>query len=245
MKYEKGSFITVPNQKRLIGMDPIAQTVFMWLCFHANQEGECYPSHVTIAREAGLGKTSVKKAISILVDGGLIEKENRKDGKKNQTNLYQVIIGGVGREATEVGREATKGVGRETSRELNPSSLTQSTKLPFDTFWNLYDKKTGRPKSEKKWNALSLKDQELILKYIPKYKIAQPNKIYRKNPETFFNNRSWEDELIADISASKGMWKCEYGHMHKRGEECGHGLERRYSSSPFSQTLKDKFQVKK
>ncbi len=41
--------------------------------------------------------------------------------------------------------------------------------------------------------------------YIPKYKAAQPNKQYRKNPETFLNNKSWNDELIyygtsADVS---------------------------------------------
>jgi hypothetical protein len=190
MKYEKGSFITVPNQKRLIGMDPIAQTVFMWLCFHANQEGECYPSHVTIAREAGLGKTSVKKAISILVDGGLIEKENRKDGKKNQTNLYQVIIGGVGREATEVGREATEGVGRETSRELNPSSLTQSTEV-------LLTKKTQKFIQELKetMNGISVrKDQvEEIKKFVSYWTEPDKNWQKQKDPKIRYDHqKTWD-----------------------------------------------------
>ena len=35
-----------------------------------------------------------------------------------------------------------------------------------------------------------------MFEYIPKYKQAQPDKQYRKNPETFLRNRSWEDELI-------------------------------------------------
>ncbi len=68
--------------------------------------------------------------------------------------------------------------------------------ISFEKFWNAYDKKVGRPKSEKKWYKLSLKDQGAIMAYIPNYKKAQPDKKYRKNPETFFNNRSWEDELI-------------------------------------------------
>lgn len=120
----------VPNQKELQGLDPIAQVVFMWLCYHANQDGECFPSQATLCKESGAGRTTVKKALTLLENIGLIEKEIRKDGNRNLTNLYQVIIGGVGREATPLGREATEGVGRQASRELNPSSLTQSNEEP-------------------------------------------------------------------------------------------------------------------
>jgi len=70
--------------------------------------------------------------------------------------------------------------------------------ISFDDFWNLYDKKVGLTKCKQKWDKLSNADKQMIINYIPKYKIAQPDKRYRKNPETFFNNRSWEDELISD-----------------------------------------------
>lgn len=68
--------------------------------------------------------------------------------------------------------------------------------IPFDDFWNLYDKKIWRPKCEKKRKALSDKEREAIIDHIPKYKISQPDKKYRKNPETYFNNKSREDEII-------------------------------------------------
>ncbi len=68
--------------------------------------------------------------------------------------------------------------------------------ISFDTFWNLYDKKVGKPKSEKKWNSLSDKDRSEIMEYIPKYIDSQPNQRFRKNPEAFLNNESWLDELI-------------------------------------------------
>ena len=183
MKYEKGSFITVPNQKRLIGMNPIAQTVFMWLCFHANQEGECYPSHVTIAREAGLGKTSIKKAIAILVDSGLIEKENRKDGKKNKTNLYQIIIRGVGREAT---------------RELNPSSLTQSTEV-------LLTQKTKKFIQELKetMNGISVRKNQIeeIKKFVSYW--TEPDKNWKKQNDPkirYDHQKTW------DMKRRLGTW---------------------------------------
>jgi len=179
-------------------MNPIAQTVFMWLCFHANQEGECYPSHVTIAREAGLGKTSIKKAIAILVDSGLIEKENRKDGKKNKTNLYQIIIGGVGREATEVGREATEGVGRETSRELNPSSLTQSTEV-------LLTQKTKKFIQELKetMNGISVRKDRIeeIKKFVSYW--TEPDKNWKKQNDPkirYDHQKTW------DMKRRLGTW---------------------------------------
>ena len=67
----------------------------------------------------------------------------------------------------------------------------------FSDFWNLYDKKVGsRDKIEKKWNSLSQKTKEQIIDYLPRYLEATPEKAYRKNPQTFLNNKSWEDEII-------------------------------------------------
>jgi len=68
----------------------------------------------------------------------------------------------------------------------------------FSIFWNLYDKKVNQTKCKTKWNKLNLKDKNLILEYLPKYKLSTPDKKYRKNPETFFNNRSWEDEILSN-----------------------------------------------
>lgn len=67
----------------------------------------------------------------------------------------------------------------------------------FNDFWNLYDKKVGdKEKLIRKWEKLSKNDRFEIMQYIPFYKKAQPDKKYRKNPETFLNNKSWKDELI-------------------------------------------------
>lgn len=69
--------------------------------------------------------------------------------------------------------------------------------IEFDEFWRLYDKKVGNQnKMKRKWEALSDTERERIKEFIPKYKLAQPDKKFRKNPETFLNNKSWNDELI-------------------------------------------------
>lgn len=67
----------------------------------------------------------------------------------------------------------------------------------FNDFWNLYDKKIGREKSEKKWGKLTQSEKEKILEYLPGYIAATPDAQYRKNPETFLNNKSWNDEIIS------------------------------------------------
>ena len=67
----------------------------------------------------------------------------------------------------------------------------------FERAWNLYDKKVGcKAKLEKKWNSMSKKDRMAAIAYIPAYVIATEDKQYRKNFQTFLNQRGWEDELI-------------------------------------------------
>ena len=66
----------------------------------------------------------------------------------------------------------------------------------FIRFWEMYDKKINRSMCERVWRRLPVKERTAILRYIPLYKQAQPDKRYRKNPLTFLRNKSWLDELI-------------------------------------------------
>lgn len=68
----------------------------------------------------------------------------------------------------------------------------------FEDFWNLYDKKVDRTKAESKWNKLTQKEKEEAVEYIPAYKLAQPDKKFRRNPETFINNKTWQNEIITN-----------------------------------------------
>lgn len=69
----------------------------------------------------------------------------------------------------------------------------------FDKAWNLYQKKVGNKKDlERRWNRLSKEERKAAIEYIPMYVIATPEKQYRKNFQTFINQRSWNDELITE-----------------------------------------------
>ena len=69
--------------------------------------------------------------------------------------------------------------------------------IDFDFFWDYYDKKVGdKIKIKKKWDKLTDEERQKAFNFIESYKIVQPDKFYRKNPETFLNNKSWNDEII-------------------------------------------------
>ena len=75
--------------------------------------------------------------------------------------------------------------------------------IDFEFFWIEYDKKVGdKKKLIKKWNNLTDAEREKIMEYLPSYKNSVPDKQFRKNPETFFNNKSWNDEIVKRISTA-------------------------------------------
>lgn len=111
-------------------------------------------------------------------------------------------------------RESTVQSTQQSTGESNcsidiPITSLPITNIPFNQFWDLYDKKIERDKCERKWNALKDEDRVLIMEYIPKYKKAQPDKQYRKNPDTFFNNKSWLDEIVTPEPVKTGFQQPE------------------------------------
>jgi len=88
--------------------------------------------------------------------------------------------------------------------------------IGFEDFWNAYDKKRGdKIKLELKWISLTDQERENIMTYIPKYKQATPDKKFRKDPQTFFNNKSWNDEIIISNENSSGDNKRSIKHTDK------------------------------
>jgi uncharacterized protein YdaU (DUF1376 family) len=91
-------------------------------------------------------------------------------------------------------------IGHMTSHMENENVNVNEDKninIDFDFFWNDYDKKVGdKQKLKNKWNKLSDKDRNEIMNYLPLYIEAVPDKQFRKNPETFLNNKSWLDEIV-------------------------------------------------
>lgn len=90
------------------------------------------------------------------------------------------------------------------------------TVLDFDSFWDLYDKKVGdKTKLKTKFNTISEKDRQQMLIHIPAYKIAQPDKAFRKDPATYLNNKSWNDEIIVKAKVENKPQQPQYNPYAK------------------------------
>lgn len=75
--------------------------------------------------------------------------------------------------------------------------LTNELNVPFEFWWDEYRKKVGNIKKlQKKWSALKDEERQMAFEHTKLYVAATPDKTYRKNPETYINNKSWNDEII-------------------------------------------------
>lgn len=68
----------------------------------------------------------------------------------------------------------------------------------FNDFWELYDKKQDKPKCIKKWNTINQGAREKIMQHLAMYVRSTPDIQYRKNPLTYLNSESWENEIITN-----------------------------------------------
>lgn len=111
--------------------------------------------------------------------------------------LAEWIRGGEMPEMDRAVQDAFDGITRGRECTVGAAVKGVADEYTFERAWQLYDKKVGRAKCEKKWNRLTLGERKAATEYIPRYVAATPDKQYRKNFETFINNKSWNDEIIA------------------------------------------------
>jgi DNA-binding transcriptional MocR family regulator len=102
-----------------------------------HHSGQCNPSHERLAKECGMSKDSVKRAISELAEKGLLDiRRLTKDGV-NLPNQYSLKVGssvrGVGAYSTGGGCSEHRGVGADstTKQEVKPGSKPKATKTPI------------------------------------------------------------------------------------------------------------------
>jgi biotin operon repressor len=157
----------------------LQKLVLLMLANCANHyTGQCNPSHDRLAKECGMSRDSVKRAISELEGKGLIEVRRQMQNGVNLPNQYVLRVGaskgGVGADsphgsvptAPTVGADSTEGrcsqhpgVGADstTKQEVKPGSKPDLSSDPeFEEAWRLYPKRDGgNPKGDalKAWNA--------------------------------------------------------------------------------------------
>lgn len=92
MKYEKGTFVTVPNIQALQELPPTSQALFMWLCSYADSAGECYPSRGLLAENLSCSVRAIDTHMKQLITAGFIEKQTRFKNNEQTSNTYQILL---------------------------------------------------------------------------------------------------------------------------------------------------------
>lgn len=171
-------------------LTPNAKLLYSEITALCNAKGYCWSTNKYFSELYDVSTTSISKWISSLVEFGYLKSTIKyKDGSKEILHRYLSLVN------DPIEEKLNTPIEKKLKDNTTSINNTINNKISFDDFWNLYDKKVSRDNSEKKWNRLSDKDRELIMQFIPKYKAHQPDKKFRKDPLTFFNNKTWLDEI--------------------------------------------------
>jgi len=118
---------------------------------------------------------------------------------------------------------------KEMDKDITDPEVEILDEYCFGNFWDLYDKKTGdKTIIERKYNRLTNEVRVKIFEHIPKYIKSQSDKQYRKNPETYINQKGWEDEIIMQVD-KKSMGKID--KVRQNGIEMAKTIQKKYEKN--------------
>lgn len=181
------------------------------LANNADDGGFSYYSISKMAVSCGMSERTFMRKVSELEEMKVLTVERRA----NRPSLYTLVGDEMGvtlchlqnPEVTESHPEVTEShrVSDSLSHDPNntPNTSPKSIYIPlFDQFWDLYQKKVGRPKSEKEWLKICKRKDcaevvQKIFKAVPLYVSSNPDKKYRKDPERWLKNECWNDEVTS------------------------------------------------
>ena len=198
---------------------PIHAAIFFFACEHCNRLGGKekfgFPSQMTMDAIGVKNYQTYGKALKDLEDWGFIEfvERSRNQYSANIISITAPTENGIAR-GKALDKATLKHVSKQTrstassivsiDKPLTIEPINQETiNHSFERFWNHYNKKEDRKKCFAKWSKLKDKDREAILAHVPRYVTATPDVKFRKNPATYLNNRTWEDEALPSAKAKK------------------------------------------
>lgn len=163
-----------------------------------DKEKGCFASNKYFAEFFQLSPSRISELVNQLVSKGYITTFLLYDGKQVKQRILTPTVPIRKREqGIRKVEEGYSEKAKDNNTILNNTFNNKSINISFDTWWSLYDKKVGnKSKLEIKWNKLSDEQRNKAISHTKEYIKAQPEKQYRKNPDTYLNNESYYDEII-------------------------------------------------
>jgi len=171
-----------------------------------NESGYCFASNKYLAELMGTSWRSVQRYLSTLEEKGYVSKVIELHPSGEVKNRFLTVNENKVTPIPNLSGGHTKTVTTPHTKTVmynNKDILITKTNKSFVHFWNIYDKKIGKNKTEMFWLSLDESTQLFIIDYLAKYKKATPEKKYRKNPYKFLIDKTWNDEIIKEKSFAK------------------------------------------
>ena len=193
--------------------DPALNWDALGLLTYLISKPEHWQVNIKDLSKRGYARAKIYRLLKQIRDAGYASYTRRKDGRTDWViyDMPRDQIDNEGQKPRDLNdhmaqikldradtRDQQKKPRDQIDHVLESNDLKESNDLlaQFMRFWDMYGKKVGKVKTQKKFLKLSQKTRNAIFEHVPKYVKAKPDKQFRKDPLTYLNSEIWLDEEI-------------------------------------------------
>jgi hypothetical protein len=164
-------------------------------------EKGCFASNGYFGEFFNLSPSRISEMVSSLVSKGYITTFLLYEGKQVK---QRILTPTLPIRKLEGGIRDTEGGYSEKAKDINTlisnTTINKLINISFEDWWLLYDKKVGNKNLlSKKWDKLIDSERELAISHTKEYIKNNSDKQFRKNPESYLNQKSFNDEIIKQV----------------------------------------------
>lgn len=140
--------------------------------------------------------------------------EEEKNKRKTFTDSRKNNLTGKNQHTKKSGHKRGHMTNHMENENVNEdkSIITKVINIDFEKFWELYGKKVGdKLKCKKKWDSLTDKERETSIQTIPNFIKQFTDKQYQPYPETYLNQKRWNDEIVKQTLPKQERYSASHG----------------------------------
>jgi hypothetical protein len=174
----------------------------------ANDEGECFPSHGTLAKKARCSQGWVSQTIKQMIKDSLIEIVEPAGQGRGKVGRYRLLKG-----LTQLDQSQSKGLTSTAVRShFEPSLSTllnrqeSNTEHDFERLWKQYPRKTAKGNARRSFDRVMKRSDAptvdvliaAVERYAAQFTSGKTDINYCAHLATWLNGERWLDEIKAD-----------------------------------------------
>jgi hypothetical protein len=152
-------------------------------------------------------KSKVRRFFDLLQNDSMIVLKNEQKTTRLTVCKYDTYQDMRNANETQVKRKRNASETQTTPTKESKESKEDNINIQFNVFWNLYNKKIGnKDKCNTKWNKLTNEERQKIINTLPIWITQFKDKQFQPYPETYLNNKRWNDEINNNPTPNKMVY---------------------------------------